>query len=206
VGSGVSLGLLQLRRTGQSRTLSLGASILGLLGMAMAVAGLIVAYNPMVTFDPVGPGLFFNALWFAYLATGLVFGLLALSSRGRRPAWYTNAAFATAGLLMAAFVTLTIRLGFHPGNMALGPTPDAELYTYSGVWLAIGIVVLAGGIWRGSRTLRLVSAGIIVAVVVKVFLIDMANLTGVLRAFSFVSLGAVLLAIGFVYQRLLRKE
>jgi uncharacterized membrane protein len=36
-----------------------------------------------------------------------------------------------------------------------------------------------------------------------VFLIDMAGLTGVFRALSFIGLGLVLVGIGWLYQRLL---
>jgi uncharacterized membrane protein len=39
--------------------------------------------------------------------------------------------------------------------------------------------------------------------VAKVFLLDMGDLEGVWRALSFIGLGAVLIGIGLVYQRLL---
>jgi uncharacterized membrane protein len=39
--------------------------------------------------------------------------------------------------------------------------------------------------------------------VLKVFLIDMSDLTGIYRALSFLGLGAVLIGIGWFYQRLL---
>ena len=37
----------------------------------------------------------------------------------------------------------------------------------------------------------------------KVFLIDMSDLTGIYRALSFLGLGVVLIGIGWFYQRLL---
>jgi uncharacterized membrane protein len=39
-------------------------------------------------------------------------------------------------------------------------------------------------------------------VIAKVFLSDMAELEGVLRALSFLGLGGVLIAIGYAYRRL----
>jgi uncharacterized membrane protein len=39
-----------------------------------------------------------------------------------------------------------------------------------------------------------------------VFLIDMAGLTGVWRALSFIGLGLVLVGIGYLYQRLLFRK
>ncbi|WP_292544933.1 DUF2339 domain-containing protein, partial [Mesorhizobium sp.] len=41
--------------------------------------------------------------------------------------------------------------------------------------------------------------------VMKVFLFDMSELEGVLRALSFIGLGAVLIGIGLFYQRLLTR-
>jgi len=46
-------------------------------------------------------------------------------------------------------------------------------------------------------------AAVIVLTVLKVFLIDLSDLTGIYRALSFLGLGAVLIGIGWFYQRLL---
>jgi len=55
------------------------------------------------------------------------------------------------------------------------------------------------------RDVRLASAIVITATVLKAFLVDMASLEGALRALSFVVLGVVLIIIGRVYQRVLLK-
>jgi uncharacterized membrane protein len=44
---------------------------------------------------------------------------------------------------------------------------------------------------------------LVLIAVVKAFLIDMSNLEGILRALSFIGLGAVLIGIGLFYQRIL---
>ena len=59
------------------------------------------------------------------------------------------------------------------------------------------------GIWLRSQPARLASAAVTALTVGKVFLIDMADLTGVWRALSFIGLGLVLVGIGWLYQRLL---
>jgi uncharacterized membrane protein len=64
-------------------------------------------------------------------------------------------------------------------------------------------MLLAAGILRRSLTLRIASAAVVVLTVLKVFLIDMSHLTGIYRALSFLGLGAVLIGIGWFYQRLL---
>ena len=84
-----------------------------------------------------------------------------------------------------------------------GATSDAEQYTYSAVWLLFGVALLAAGIFLRSLTLRVASAAVVVLTVLKVFLIDMSDLTGIYRALSFLGLGVVLIGIGWFYQRLL---
>ena len=205
VGGGVALGLLRLKRTNSSTTLRAFVDILGFAGMAAAVAGLLVAYNPLLTGETIGAGAIFNKLLFAYFLTGLLYGALGYLSAGGRPL-YSRIAFGVSGLLGFAWVSLTIRHWFHPLSLNVGSTGDAELYGYSAAWLLIGIATLAAGIFSGTRVLRQLSAFIILVVVVKVFVIDMASLTGFLRATSFIGLGIVLVAIGLVYQRLLRRQ
>ena len=72
--------------------------------------------------------------------------------------------------------------------------------------LAIGIVLLGLGIAFNNRFARLASAVYLVLAVLKVFIVDLANLEGVMRALSFIGLGLVLIGIGLVYQRLLARR
>ena len=74
------------------------------------------------------------------------------------------------------------------------------------MWLAFGIALLATGIMVRSPMVRAASGLVIAAVICKVFLLDMAALTGALRAASFLGLGAVLIVIGRLYQRLLMSK
>ena len=74
-------------------------------------------------------------------------------------------------------------------------------YTYSAVWLMFGVVLLLVGIWLRSQPARLASAAVVIITVLKVFVVDLANLRGIYRGLSFVGLGAVLVGIGLLYQR-----
>jgi len=47
------------------------------------------------------------------------------------------------------------------------------------------------------------SAAVVALTIGKVFLVDMAGLTGIFRALSFIGLGVVLIGIALLYQRLL---
>jgi uncharacterized membrane protein len=82
---------------------------------------------------------------------------------------------------------------------------DAEFYGYSVAWLIYGGLILALAIWRRLPALRHAAAGIIVLVVFKVFLGDAHDLQGLYRFASFLGLGLTLLALGWLYQRMLRR-
>jgi uncharacterized membrane protein len=81
---------------------------------------------------------------------------------------------------------------------------DAEFYGYSVAWLIYGGLLLALAIWRRLPALRHAAAGIVVLVVCKVFLGDASGLTGLYRFASFLGLGLTLLALGYLYQRMLK--
>ena len=101
------------------------------------------------------------------------------------------------------YLTLEVRTLYHGPILTSGPTTDVEQYTYSAVWLAYGVVLLLVGILLRSQPARLASAAVLILTIGKVFLYDMAGLTGIFRALSLIGLGAVLVGIGLLYQRLL---
>ena len=84
-----------------------------------------------------------------------------------------------------------------------GETTGAEQYSYSIAWLAFGVALLGIGIVVNSQRARLASAAVIGLTILRAFLVDMSTLTGVYRALSFMCLGIVLVAIGWLYQRIL---
>ena len=166
--------------------------------------GLFILANPIFTGASIGPSNFFNAITFAYGLPSMLYALISWTSRGNRPAYFTNAALAFSAGLVFCLTNLTIRHIFNPTDIQNTPVGDFENYTYSIVWLVVGIAVLAIGLAYRSRLFRMASGVIIGLVVLKVFLIDMSELEGILRAVSFISLGAVLIAIGYFYQRILK--
>ena len=121
------------------------------------------------------------------------------------PLWLAYCLHRLSGVALAfAWDTLSVRRYWHGEGIAdwkgfLQP----ETYTYSVVWLLLGVLLLAVGSKVDSRSIRLASAGLVLIAVVKVFLIDMSNLEGILRALSFIGLGAVLIGIGLFYQKIL---
>jgi uncharacterized membrane protein len=166
------------------------------------VVELGITENPFFTGAPVD-GPFVNILLLAYAIPALLAGLLAYIVRDTRPKAYSNTAAAIAIALALAYLTLQVRRFYQGPDLAAGTASDAEQYTYSAVWLVFGVALLAAGIWLRSLPLRIASAAVVTLTVLKVFLIDMSDLTGIYRALSFLGLGAVLIGIGWFYQRML---
>jgi uncharacterized membrane protein len=162
--------------------------------------------NPLLTDESTGRIPVFNLLFLAYLLPAVAAGGLALYARDKRPKWYAAMLALVAALLAFAYATLSVRrffkgefIGYWSG---LG---QVETYTYSALWLIMGVALLTAGVRLKSQVLRIASAVLISIAVLKVFLFDMSELEGVLRALSFIGLGAVLIGIGLFYQRLLTR-
>jgi uncharacterized membrane protein len=106
-------------------------------------------------------------------------------------------------LWIFAYVTLETRRWFQGPQLDLGNGfLDSELYAYSAIWLGLGLALLVYGVRRGAREVRFASAFFVIAATAKAFLIDLAGLEGMYRAVSFIGLGAALIGIGLVYQKL----
>ncbi len=99
------------------------------------------------------------------------------------------------------WISVEVRHFFHPYNVST-PSSDWETYSYSLAWLLYAVLLLFGGIVRGQTKLRMAGLALLGVVVLKVFIFDMNNLDGIARALSFMGLGAALIGIGYLYQRL----
>jgi uncharacterized membrane protein len=198
----VVIGLERLRQKSGSVVHLIGARLLAAALLFVIVFGLGAGVDPWQTGEPVG-GPFINLVLLGYGIPALLAGVLAYVTRGTRPRWYSTIAAVVALGLALGYLSLEVRTLFHGPVLSEGATSDAEQYTYSAVWLVFGVALLAAGIWLRSLPLRVASAAVVVLTVLKVFLIDMSDLTGIYRALSFLGLGVVLIGIGWFYQRLL---
>ncbi len=181
------------------------------LGVAIAAFGLVhlIFGNPFLHAQDTGPSLLFNLIGLGFAVPAALFGAWVWNTRhetGPIAEVSRYAAAAAAGIGAFAWLNLTIRHFYHGQEVSLYvPLTEAENYTFSVAWLITGVMILAAGVRLKSRPLRMLSAGLVVLTVVKVFLFDMASLQGVLRAFSFMGLGLSLIGIGLFYQRVLAK-
>ena len=67
--------------------------------------------------------------------------------------------------------------------------------------MVFGVILLSVGFWRRSAFLRWQGLVLLAVAIAKVFLVDMSELSQGYRVLSFIGLGALLLAVSFVYQR-----
>jgi uncharacterized membrane protein len=202
VALAMAIGLERLRIRSGSIVHNFSAVLLTVFAGLASVFGLLFLDNPAIWPINIG-GEFINPILLGYAMPALLALLLSYAVAGRRPARYANTIAAGALLLALSYVTLEIRRLYQGPILSSGATSGAEQYTYSIAWLAFGVALLGIGIVFNSQRARLASAAVIALTIVKAFLIDMSTLTGVYRALSFMCLGLVLVAIGWLYQRIL---
>jgi uncharacterized membrane protein len=76
----------------------------------------------------------------------------------------------------------------------------------SATWLFLSLALIAAGIRLPDKALRLAGLILLTVTILKVFLLDAAELTGVLRILSFLGLGVALIGMGKLYGRVLNTE
>jgi uncharacterized membrane protein len=77
----------------------------------------------------------------------------------------------------------------------------ARNFAYSAIWMVYGAVLMWIGFWKRSSFLRWQALVLLAVTIVKVFVFDTSQLERGYRIISFIALGALLLAVSFVYQR-----
>ena len=198
----MAIGLERLRIRSGSIVHNVGAVLLTAFAGLATVFGLLFLDNPAIW--PIAiPQQFINQILLGYAMPAVLALLLSHAVAGSRGAYYANSIAAAALILALGYVTLEIRRLYHGPALTHGATGGAEQYTYSIAWLAFGVALLGIGIMVNSERARLASAAVIALTIGKAFLIDMSTLTGAYRALSFMGLGLVLVAIGWLYQRVL---
>jgi uncharacterized membrane protein len=131
---------------------------------------------------------------------------IAYALDSQREFW-RRAAEATTAVLCAYATSLAI-LGIAEAVGGASVTTNFERghSAVSAFWGLIGLAVLYLGLKRRTNWLRVVGFGLFGLALVKLFLYDLAFLSSVTRALSFLAVGAVLLVAGFFVQRLSEQE
>ena len=178
----------------------------GLLALAamQVLFGQVLGNSPLFSHQPVGAALVVNLLLLAYGVPAVLLWLLGTSRHFALAPELCQILRIAASVLVFVFVTLQVRHFYWGSEMELTretlPT-GAEIYSYSAIWIVYALALLALGIVQRSAFWRYSSLAVLIVTVLKVFLYDMSDLTGLYRVASFVGLGLTLIAIGHVYRR-----
>jgi len=198
----LSAVLLACWRRWSNAPAGFGAQLLYAAAVAKILLFDMVFCNPILWHQGVGPWPVLNALLYVY-AVPIV--LLALAARlqypeplGREVGRIGLYGGLVLGLLL---LTLQVRQLFHGSYLDVGPLSEAENYTYSAAWILFALLLLAVGIARGGKVLRIASLVVVFLAVSKVFLYDLRQLRDLYRVLSFLGLGMSLLLISYLYQR-----
>ena len=96
------------------------------------------------------------------------------------------------------------RLALVPGtvyNEELDRLQNLRQLLLSSGWLVYSIILMALGIWKRSRVVRIEAIALFGVAILKIFIYDLSFLDTLYRIFSFLGLGVILLAVSYLYQR-----
>jgi uncharacterized membrane protein len=158
--------------------------------------------------------LVFNARFATYLvAIGVLGGIVIFGKRYASQEEMPFLDVALVALNLLALIALTREAAdyfdrqlavSHRGRLGYAAAAQLRIardFSYSAIWLVYGAVLMAVGFWKRSAFTRWQALFLIAVTIVKVFLYDTSQLEQGYRILSFIALGAVLLAISFIYQR-----
>lgn len=195
------------RCTLPNTTGQVGRTLFGL-GLATLIIGNVFILNPLWFRETVGSMPVINGLWYLFGPLILILALLARYARqhGLKPQ-AKLAGYLAVGLSFM-LLSMFVRQGFSGDGYVLivSDLVSAERYAYSLAWVLFGGMLLVAGVFTRLDTLRYASLAVLLLAVGKVFLIDTANLENLYRVFSFFGLGVTLIALGYLYQRLVFKR
>jgi uncharacterized membrane protein len=119
------------------------------------------------------------------------------------PSWLEIAAASIIAFNLAAIVSVVRELELLWYNPTIY-NPEADLQkslAISAFLMLYGAALLAAGFWKRSAFVRWQALILLVFTIAKTFLYDLRNLSQGYRVLSFLGLGALLMAISFVYQK-----
>jgi uncharacterized membrane protein len=173
-----------------------------LIGTGLGLFALLTVFNPWwgyaLTRNDLGSGLLLAC---ALPAIFLVLHAVALRRQGYRQ-WSTAIGLTGAAVFYEALILL-IRWLDHGRDLPDAPVLPGESWAYSAVTIAYATALLLIGAWRRMPAARYAGLAGLTLATLKVFLFDLSGLDGVWRALSFIGLGAALVGIGLLYQRVI---
>jgi hypothetical protein len=186
------------------------------LGLALVVSAILLGFG-FLGLAGRAPRLFWNTRALGFGATALSLLLSAELYRRRAappaplrfggfvegPAFGVVFALSGHGLVM---LLLTLEAADHfrraaaPGSEWIDPASARQL-AYSLIWAIYAVGMVVGGLLRKYRPVRLMALAVLAGTIAKVFVRDLSFLENPYRILSFLVLGAILVAVSFLYQK-----
>jgi len=180
----------------------------------LAIIALILGIIRLVMFDQFQTQtIFFNARFATYLlAIGVLAMIVKYGERNATAAEKPFIAFASVALNVMALIALTREAADYFARQLAASYQAANwtrctqlgiawVFSYSAIGLIYGAALMAIGLWKRSAFIRWQALALIAVTIAKVFVYDVSALQKGYRILSFIGLGALLLAISFIYQR-----
>lgn len=200
------LGLLALYRGTERRNHMLAGASAGLLALTQGLLYQGLFFNPLGHPHAVGTAIIFNKLLFVYGLPAILAALLARAFNRINLKIQSWIAGSMALVFCMLTLSLEVRQAYQGNVLNEGPTTNAEMYTYSLVWVLFAIALLVAGIATRGAVLRYGSAAVMALAVGKVFLVDTAQLEDLYRVFSLLGLGITLMVLAYLYQKYVFRE
>jgi hypothetical protein len=163
-----------------------------------ATVATIVEFTPVERFfeESARPA---DGVW---VLIGCVMGLAALLWSAPDPAQRPVLAAVAGGFALYAMSLGILGLAEWASTASVETDFERGHTAVSGLWALVGLALLVVGLLRGSALVRYSGLALFGLSLAKIFLYDLASLSSVARAFSFILVGGLLLAGGFFLQRL----
>lgn len=195
------LACLWIGRSFIRQAISLSGLVLSIIAVIRISYFDLIMYNPLWSSQTVGAFPILNALLLTYgLPIMWAWEATRELSHVGKTKWSTYG-YGFIMLLSFVLISLNARQIFHGTYLNDDKISNAEIYTYSVVWLMFGIALLFFGTLRKDKMIRVASLLVMILTVGKVFLYDASELEGLFRVFSFFGLGLSLLGLSWFYTR-----
>ena len=182
---------------------------------ALALICLFLGLSALLTVNPPASAIpIFNARFGTYLfaiATFAFVAFIAWSSQARESTENLNGLTAACILIVNSLILIALSMEIH---YYWWPAASFRSYahnyssnliyaqlSYSALFMLFGAALLAVGFWQRSAFIRWQGLVLLAVAIGKVFLADISQLNQGFRILSFIGLGALLLAVSYVYQR-----
>jgi uncharacterized membrane protein len=139
------------------------------------------------------------ALW---VLAGCIASLVVLAFTATDDELRVPIGAAAGGLALYGVSLGILELAERLSNASIETDFERGHVAVSALWALVGLGLLVAGLLRGAPAVRYAGLALFGVSLAKIFLYDLAELSSITRAFSFIFVGALLLAGGFFLQRL----